>query len=82
MFETGSRVKLGLHSVDVPPCGAGGVISIAGGMPCGYGSDIKETGDLQLSQCRLMTAMKKGIEPLCDCLIRVATKYVNVARRH
>ena len=40
-----------------------------------YGSDMLcEPVDLQLSKCRLMTAMKKGIELPATGRIRVATK--------
>lgn len=45
------------------------------------GEGFYEPLDLQIARCRLMTAGMKGI-PLKQGRIRVATKFVNVARRY
>lgn len=43
--------------------------------------DMYEPLDLGIARCKLMTAGRKG-EPLPAGRVRVATKFVNVARRH
>ncbi|MFV8570475.1 ATP phosphoribosyltransferase [Marinobacter sp. SBS5] len=45
------------------------------------GEGLYEPLDLNISRCRLMTAGKKGEQPPAG-RIRVATKFVNVARRY
>ena len=88
MFETNRPdVRLlVLRASDVPPYveRGGAHLGIAGkDTLLEYGSDMLcEPVDLQLSKCRLMTATKKGSELPTTGRIRVATKYVNVARRY
>ncbi len=45
------------------------------------GDGLYEPLDLNISRCRLMTAGKKGEQPPAG-RIRVATKFVNLARRY
>jgi len=88
MFETNRPdVRLlVLRASDVPPYveRGGAHLGIAGkDTLLEYGSDMLcEPVDLQLSKCRLMTATKKGEELPVTGRIRVATKYVNVARQY
>lgn len=88
MFETNRPdVRLlVLRASDVPPYveRGGAHLGIAGkDTLLEYGSDMLcEPVDLQLSKCRLMTATKKGFELPATGRIRVATKYVNVARQY
>jgi len=88
MFETNRPdVRLlVLRATDVPPYveRGGAHLGIAGkDTLLEYGSDMLcEPVDLQLSKCRLMTATKKGAELPATGRIRVATKYVNVARQY
>ena len=47
------------------------------------GDGIYEPLDLGIARCRLMTAAPKGRSPSCNSRrIRVATKFINVARAH
>jgi len=75
-----------LRASDVPPYveRGGAHLGIAGkDTLLEYGSDMLcEPVDLQLSKCRLMTATKRGSELPATGRIRVATKYVNVARQY
>ncbi len=75
-----------LRATDVPPYveRGGAHLGIAGkDTLLEYGSDMLcEPVDLQLSKCRLMTATKRGVELPATGRIRVATKYVNVARQY
>jgi len=88
MFETNRPdVRLlVLRAIDVPPYveRGGAHLGIAGkDTLLEYGSDMLcEPVDLRLSKCRLMTATQKGVELPATGRIRVATKYVNVARQH
>jgi len=88
MFETNRPdVRLlVLRAVDVPPYveRGGAHLGIAGkDTLLEYGSDMLcEPVDLRLSKCRLMTATQKGVELPATGRIRVATKYVNVARQY
>ena len=88
MFETNRPdVRLlVLRASDVPPYveRGGAHLGIAGkDTLLEYESDMLcEPVDLQLSKCRLMTATKKGYELPATGRIRVATKYVNVARQY
>ncbi|MGB2474034.1 MAG: ATP phosphoribosyltransferase [Litorivicinaceae bacterium] len=88
MFETNRPdVRLlVLRAIDVPPYveRGGAHLGIAGkDTLLEYGSDMLcEPVDLRLSKCRLMTATQKGVEPPATGRIRVATKYVNVARQY
>jgi ATP phosphoribosyltransferase len=88
MFETNRPdVRLlVLRATDVPPYveRGGAHLGIAGkDTLLEYGSDMLcEPVDLQLSKCRLMTATKRGVELPATGRIRVATKYVNVARQY
>lgn len=88
MFETNRPdVRLlVLRAVDVPPYveRGGAHLGIAGkDTLLEYGSDMLcEPVDLRLSKCRLMTATRKGVELPSTGRIRVATKYVNVARQY
>ena len=88
MFETNRPdVRLlVLRAVDVPPYveRGGAHLGIAGkDTLLEYGSDMLcEPVDLRLSKCRLMTATRKGVELPATGRIRVATKYVNVARQY
>ena len=88
MFETNRpdvRLLL-LRAIDVPPYveRGGAHLGIAGkDTLLEYGSDMLcEPVDLRLSKCRLMTATQKGVELPATGRIRVATKYVNVARQY
>ncbi len=45
------------------------------------GDGFYEPLDLGIARCRLMTAARVGAQPVCGRM-RVATKYVNVARRY
>ena len=88
MFET-TRPDvrlLVLRATDVPPYveRGGAHLGITGkDTLLEYGSDMLcEPVDLKLSKCRLMTATKKGIDLPKVGRLRVATKYVNVARRY
>jgi ATP phosphoribosyltransferase len=47
----------------------------------GGGAHFYECLDLRIARCRLMTAAPRGAD-LGNGLLRVATKFVNVARRH
>ena len=88
MFETNRPdVRLlVLRAIDVPPYveRGGAHLGIAGkDVLLEYGSDMLcEPVDLRLSKCRLMTATQKGVELPATGRIRVATKYVNVARQY
>ena len=88
MFETNrSDVRLlVLRAIDVPPYveRGGAHLGIAGkDTLLEYGSDMLcEPVDLRLSKCRLMTATQQGVELPATGRIRVATKYVNVARQY
>ena len=88
MFETNRPdVRLlVLRAIDVPPYveRGGAHLGIAGkDTLLEYGSDMLcEPVDLRLSKCRLMTATQKGVELPATGRIRVATKYVNVARQY
>lgn len=88
MFETTNpNVRLlVLRATDVPPYveRGGAHLGIAGkDILLEYGSaTLCEPVDLRLSKCRLMTAMKVGFDLPNRGRIRVATKYVNVARRY
>ena len=88
MFETNRPdVRLlVLRAIDVPPYveRGGAHLGIAGkDTLLEYGSDMLcEPVDLRLSKCRLMTATRKGVELPSTGRIRVATKYVNVARQY
>ena len=88
MFETNRPdVRLlVLRAIDVPPYveRGGAHLGIAGkDTLLEYGSDMLcEPVDLHLSKCRLMTATQKGVELPATGRIRVATKYVNVARQY
>jgi ATP phosphoribosyltransferase len=88
MFETNRPdVRLlVLRAIDVPPYveRGGAHLGIAGkDSLLEYGSDMLcEPVDLRLSKCRLMTATQKGVELPATGRIRVATKYVNVARQY
>ena len=88
MFETNRPDirLLVLRASDVPPYveRGGAHLGIAGkDTLLEYGSDMLcEPVDLQLSKCRLMTATKRGCELPATGRIRVATKYVNVARQY
>lgn len=88
MFETNRPdVRLlVLRAIDVPPYveRGGAHLGIAGkDTLLEYGSDMLcEPVDLRLSKCRLMTATHKGVELPATGRIRVATKYVNVARQY
>ncbi len=88
MFETNHPdiCLLVLRAIDVPPYveRGGAHLGIAGkDTLLEYGSDMLcEPVDLRLSKCRLMTATQKGVELPATGRIRVATKYVNVARQY
>ena len=88
MFETNRPdVRLlVLRAIDVPPYveRGGAHLGIAGkDTLLEYGSDMLcEPVDLRLSKCRLMTATQKGVELPATGRVRVATKYVNVARQY
>ena len=88
MFETNRPdVRLlVLRAIDVPPYveRGGAHLGIAGkDTLLEYGSDMLcEPVDLRLSKCRLMTATQTGVELPATGRIRVATKYVNVARQY
>jgi ATP phosphoribosyltransferase len=88
MFETNRPdVRLlVLRAIDVPPYveRGGAHLGIAGkDTLLEYGSDMLcEPVDLRLSKCRLMIATQKGVELPATGRIRVATKYVNVARQY
>ena len=88
MFETNRPdVRLlVLRAIDVPPYveRGGAHLGIAGkDVLLEYGSDMLcEPVDLRISKCRLMTATQKGVELPATGRIRVATKYVNVARQY
>ena len=88
MFETNRPdVRLlVLRAIDVPPYveRGGAHLGIAGkDTLLEYGSDMLcEPVDLRFSKCRLMTATQKGVELPATGRIRVATKYVNVARQY
>ncbi|CAI8303214.1 MAG: ATP phosphoribosyltransferase [Gammaproteobacteria bacterium] len=88
MFETNHPDirLLVLRAIDVPPYveRGGAHLGIAGkDTLLEYGSDMLcEPVDLRLSKCRLMTATQKGVELPATGRIRVATKYVNVARQY
>jgi len=88
MFETNRPdVRLlVLRAIDVPPYveRGGAHLGIAGkDTLLEYGSDMLcEPVDLRISKCRLMTATQKGVELPATGRIRVATKYVNVARQY
>ncbi len=75
-----------LRATDVPPYveRGGAHLGIAGkDTLLEYGSDMLcEPVDLKLSACRLMTAMRVGATLPSTGRVRVATKYVNVARAH
>ena len=88
MFETtntGIRLLV-LRAADVPPYieRGGAHLGIAGkDTLLEYGSNtLCEPVDLRFSRCKLMTAVKKGSQLPETGRIRVATKYVNVARRY
>ena len=88
MFETTNpNVRLlVLRAIDVPPYveRGGAHLGIAGkDTLLEYGSgNLCEPVDLRLSKCRLMTAIKEGTNLPPTGRIRVATKYVDVARRY
>lgn len=88
MFDTNHpEIRLlVLRASDVPPYveRGGAHLGIAGkDTLLEYGSDMLcEPVDLKLSNCRLMTAMKVDSELPATGRLRVATKYVNVARQH
>jgi ATP phosphoribosyltransferase len=88
MFETNHPDirLLVLRATDVPPYieRGGAHLGIAGkDTLLEYGSDMLcEPVDLKLSACRLMTATQVGASLPPTGRIRVATKYVNVARAH
>ena len=88
MFETNRPDirLLVLRAIDVPPYveRGGAHLGIAGkDVLLEYGSDMLcEPVDLRISKCRLMTATQKGVELPATGRIRVATKYVNVARQY
>lgn len=44
--------------------------------------DVYELEDLRMGACRMAVAAKKDFEDDTDKILRVATKFVNVARRH
>lgn len=44
--------------------------------------DVYELEDLKMGVCRMAVAAKKDFEDDTDKVLRVATKFVNVARRH
>ena len=75
-----------LRATDVPPYveRGGAHLGIAGkDTLLEYGSDMLcEPVDLKLSQCRLMTATRVGEQLPATGRLRVATKYVNVARQY
>jgi ATP phosphoribosyltransferase len=75
-----------LRATDVPPYveRGGAHLGITGkDTLLEYGSDMLcEPVDLHLSKCRLMTATRKGVDLPKFGRLRVATKYVNVARRY
>lgn len=88
LFET-TRPEvrlLVLRATDVPPYveRGGAHLGIAGkDTLLEYGSDMLcEPVDLKLSQCRLMTATRVGEQLPATGRLRVATKYVNVARQY
>ncbi len=74
-----------LRATDVPPYveRRGAHLGIVGkDTLLEFGSDLLcEPVDLKLSRCRLMTAMLKGAELPLTGRLRVATKYVNIARK-
>lgn len=88
LFETTrSDIRLlVLRATDVPPYveRGGAHLGIAGkDTLLEYGSDMLcEPVDLKLSACRLMTATRVGVELPKIGRLRVATKYVNVARQY
>lgn len=88
LFETTrSDIRLlVLRATDVPPYveRGGAHLGIAGkDTLLEYGSDMLcEPVDLKLSACRLMTATRVGVELPKTGRLRVATKYVNVARQY
>ena len=75
-----------LRAIDVPPYveRGGAHLGIAGkDTLLEFGSDMLcEPVDLRLAKCRLMTAMQKGVNLPPTGRLRVATKYVNVARQY
>lgn len=75
-----------LRATDVPPYieRGGAHLGIAGkDTLLEYNSaQLCEPVDLGLSKCRLMTATRVGVELPASGRLRVATKYVNVARRY
>ncbi len=88
MFETSrSDVRLlVLRATDVPPYieRGGAHLGFAGkDTLLEYNSaQLCEPVDLGLSKCRLMTATRAGVELPSSGRLKVATKYVNVARRY
>jgi ATP phosphoribosyltransferase len=88
MFDTNHpEIRLlVLRGTDVPPYveRGGAHLGIAGkDTLLEYDSDMLcEPVDLKLSACRLMTAMRVGSTLPSTGRVRVATKYVNVARAH
>lgn len=88
LFETTrSDVRfLVLRATDVPPYieRGGAHLGISGkDTLLEYGSaQLCEPLDLHISRCRLMTATRQGVELPASGRLRVATKYVNVARRY
>ena len=44
--------------------------------------DVYELLDLQLGKCTVATAMKNGYEPDPESVLRVATKYPNIAKKY
>lgn len=47
-----------------------------------YSPDVYELIDLGVGKCRMAVAARRGFRDDTDRLLRVATKFVNIARRH
>ena len=88
MFETNhpDMRLLVLRATDVPPYveRGGAHLGIAGkDTLLEFGSEVLcEPVDLGLAKCRLMTAIPKGMDLPPTGRLRVATKYVNIARQY
>ena len=47
-----------------------------------YSPDVYELADLGFGKCRMCVAGRIGVDPECDRVLRVATKFPNIAREY
>ena len=69
-------------TADIGVVGKDMLMEYSNDISTGLGASIYEMLDLHIAKCRLMTAIKKNAAPVNNRKIKVATKFVNIAKAY